>query len=232
MVTATRKPTIGILAGMGPHSTGAFVELVVRECELQYGATHDIDYPKMMVLSLPAPFYPDRPLDHVAMERALREGLRDLANSGCDFLAIACNTAHVYHAQLARYVDVPLLNMIELGAAAVPLNVRAVALVAARPTCESGIYQDELLRRGVVPLKVMWQSDVDRLIGSVRLPAAERAVQWRTVVSRAVAAGADVLLLACADLTAISGDLVADCPVVDATRCLAEGVVAEWLRRQ
>lgn len=224
------KPTIGILAGMGPYSTGAFVDLVVRECELQYGAKHDIDYPKMMILSLPAPFYPDRPIDHAAMERTLSEGVRDLANAGCDFISIACNTAHIYHAQLARGLDVPLLSMVELGVAATPSTARSVALIAARPTVESGIYQDGLRRRGLTSLEVGWQSESDHLIGSVRLPPEERAIQWRGLASRAAAAGADVLLLACADLTAISGDLVTELPIVDATQCLARGIVAEWLR--
>jgi hypothetical protein len=40
------RPTIGILAGMGPRSTGPFVDRVVAECQLQYGARHDIDFPR------------------------------------------------------------------------------------------------------------------------------------------------------------------------------------------
>ena len=62
-----QQPTIGILAGMGPRSTAPFIDLVLTECQSQYGATNDIDFPKMMICSLPAPFYPDRPTDHAAM---------------------------------------------------------------------------------------------------------------------------------------------------------------------
>lgn len=32
---------IGILAGMGPRSTAPFIDLVVNECQLQYGAKYD-----------------------------------------------------------------------------------------------------------------------------------------------------------------------------------------------
>ena len=48
---------IGILAGMGPRSTAPFVDLVVSECRNQYGARHDIDFPPMMILSWPTPFF-------------------------------------------------------------------------------------------------------------------------------------------------------------------------------
>jgi aspartate/glutamate racemase len=33
-------PTIGILAGMGPRSTGPFLDLVVTACQKMYGARH------------------------------------------------------------------------------------------------------------------------------------------------------------------------------------------------
>lgn len=60
-------PTIGLLAGMGVRSTAPFLELVIEECQRQYGASHQPDYPQMMVLSWPTPFWIDRPVDHDAM---------------------------------------------------------------------------------------------------------------------------------------------------------------------
>lgn len=85
-------PTIGILAGMGPRSTGPFIDLVVTQCQEIYGARHDIDFPRMLICWQPAPFYEDRPTDHVALEAAIRDGLRYLESAGADFLAIACNS--------------------------------------------------------------------------------------------------------------------------------------------
>ena len=53
---------IGILAGMGPRSTAPFVDMVVDECQRQYGARYDIDFPPMQIYALPTPFYIDRPI--------------------------------------------------------------------------------------------------------------------------------------------------------------------------
>lgn len=104
-----RQPLIGILSGMGPRSTAPFIDLIVTECQRQYGARDDIDFPKMMICSLPAPFYEDRPTDHIALEAAIRDGLQHLDCTGVDFLAIACNTAHIYYPQLVKFVSAPVI---------------------------------------------------------------------------------------------------------------------------
>ena len=52
---------IGILTGMGPKSTGPFIDQVVSAFQSLTGAKNDIDFPPMMIYSLPTPFYVDRP---------------------------------------------------------------------------------------------------------------------------------------------------------------------------
>ena len=65
---------------MGPRSTAPFVDMVVDECQRQYGARDDLDFPPMLIYSLPTPFYIDRPIDHVAMQAVIGAGLRKLAD--------------------------------------------------------------------------------------------------------------------------------------------------------
>jgi aspartate racemase len=60
----TDQKTIGILAGMGPRSTAPFIDLIITQCRIQYGAKLDEEFPHMMIYSLPTPFYVDRPIDH------------------------------------------------------------------------------------------------------------------------------------------------------------------------
>lgn len=224
------KPSIGILAGMGPRSTGPFIDMVVTECQRQYGARDDIDFPKMMICSQPAPFYEDRPVDHVALEEAIREGLLDLERTGVDFLAIACNTAHIYYPQLARSVKVPLLNMVEIALEALPGDTRKLALVAARPTVESEVYQAGIRARGLPLFEPEWQSEVDHLLGMTRTSAtpAEFALQWGRLTEVALAGGVDTLLVACLDLSAVIAHAKTDLRIVDAAECLAKETVRQW----
>lgn len=218
---------------MGPRSTAPFIDLVVTECQTQYGARDDIDFPKMMICSQPAPFYEDRPIDHRALEAAIRDGLQHLERSGADFLAIACNTAHVYYPQLAASVRVPLLNMVELTVAAIPGSARRLAVIAARPTAESRIYEDAIEQRGFHVVDLDWQSDVDHLLGASRT-SADRGLfarLWAGLTHRAEAANADTIVVACLDLSGILSSADTTLHMLDASQCLAREIVAEWLRR-
>ena len=103
---------IGILAGMGPRSTALFIDAVVDQCQKIYGASLDEEFPKMMILSLPTPFYVDRSIDHDKMKETIIGGLRQLELTGVDFTAMPCNSAHVYYDDLAASIEIPLLNII------------------------------------------------------------------------------------------------------------------------
>jgi aspartate racemase len=224
-------PTIGILAGMGPHSTAPFLDLVLAECQAQYGARHDIDFPPIQILSWPVPFYADRPVDERDVEEATCRGLQRLAGSGVSFIGIACNTAHAFFPALERSVGVPLLDMVALTAEAAPAAPSRIALVAARPTVESGMYQRAMEARGHTVESPPWQDTVDQLIDATRLTERERRIRdlWDILAQRARDIGAEGLLLACADLTAVRGSLATPLPVLDSTRLLARGLVRRWL---
>lgn len=228
------QPVIGILAGMGPRSTAPFIDLVVTECQRQYGAKDDADFPRMMICSQPTPFYDDRPTDHMALEAAIRDGLQHLDRAGVDFIAIACNTAHIYYPQLARCVRVPVLNMIDLAVDAVPSSTRMLALLASRPTVEAGIYQAGLHRRDVSLVEMDWQPQVDNLLGAVRTSTDPSffAGLWSELMEKARAAGVHTLLVACLDLSAVISPVPGEFQIVDAAQCLAEDVVKQWLARR
>ncbi len=87
---------LGILAGMVPRSTTPFLEAVLDGCERQYGAEYDMDYPHMVVYSLPTPFYLDRPMVKHDMLEALELGLNTLTRSECAVIAVPCNSVHAY----------------------------------------------------------------------------------------------------------------------------------------
>jgi aspartate racemase len=222
---------IGILAGMGPRSTAPFVDLVVDECQRQYGARYDLDFPPMMIYSLPTPFYLDRPIDHAALEAAIGAGLRKLEQVGAAFVAMPCNSAHIYFERLAACIGVPLLNMVEETLRSIPATARTIALLATRPTVESRLYQAAIERAGLaVIVGEQWQARVDQLILAIKstLDRVAAGVLWRELVADLEAAGADTLLLACTDLNAVSAAHATRLVLVDATQCLASATVRAW----
>jgi aspartate racemase len=229
------QPTlIGILAGMGPRSTAPFVDLVIDECQRQYGARDDEEFPPMMIYALPAPFYLDRPIDHDALRAAICAGLRKLASTGVAFVAMPCNTAHIYYDDLAACVDVLLLNMVDEAQRAVPAGGRRVALLATRPTVEAGIYQAALARAGLeLAPPADRQGQIDRLLAAIKSSPDRREAEgmWRALLAELVADGIDMALLACTDLNVVSAASPPGITVLDATQCLAAATVREWRRR-
>ncbi len=222
---------IGILAGMGPRSTAPFVDLVVTECQKQYGAKHDLDFPPMMIYSLPAPFYDDRPIDPPALKAAICEGLKKLESTGVDFIAMPCNSAHIYYDDLVSCIHAPLLNMIDEALRALPAGVTKMALLATRPTAESGLYQAGAKRFGVELLTdERWQILVDDLIRVIKSSQTRDGARmlWRELLAEVKSQGVESAVLACTDLNAVSGTAQASLSILDATECLARAVVSRW----
>ena len=223
--------TIGILAGMGPRSTAPFIDRVVSECQRQYGAKHDNDFAPMMIYSLPTPFYLDRPIDHSEMKHVICDGLRRLESTGVAFIAMPCNSAHIYFDELKDCVRVPLLNMIDEVLRALPGGARRMALLATRPTVESGLYQRGASHYGVeMVVREEWQAMVDSVIGQVKAGHIDSARSiWRGLLTKLAAADVGSAILACTDLNPASAGESGELALLDAMECLARATVQMWL---
>jgi aspartate racemase len=227
------NPTIGIVAGMGPRSTGPFVEQLYDACRRIYGAHADADFPQILVCSQPAPFNEHGPQDHDGLRAATMEGIACLSSGGASFAAIACNTVHAYFDEFLQRAQIPLLSIVDIVCETLPTRAR-VALVAAAATSEAGIYQRRLLATGHAPVEhEQIQQRADALLQSVRAGegAPALAAHWRSINSACREAGADCILVACLDLSASLKDVPEEQLVtVDAAQTLANRCVHEWLR--
>jgi aspartate racemase len=207
---------------MGPRSTAPFVDMVIDECERQYAPRGMGDFPHIIVYSLPAPFRLEA-MDHEAVQSAIIAGLQRLESFGVDFIAMPCNTAHLYFSRLRDSVSVPLLDMIQIAVDAMPVT-RRPALLATRLTAEASLYQDSIRARGD---DVMWseelQREVDATIQSVQRGAKRNEVHER--LARVLEqVGASYALVACSDISL--GTAVEH---IDASRALAAATVSRYL---
>ncbi len=221
---------IGILAGMGPKSTGPFIEEVVSTFQKTTGAIDDIDFPPMMIYSLPTPFYIDRPLDHALLEKTISNGLQKLESCGASFIAMPCNTAHVYFEKLQKSIRIPLLNMIEETLKQVPQTAKKASLFGTRTTLEAGLYQTGLRQAGIEFLfEPVWQGVIDRILRQIKSSSELPLDLWQELHQNAMAAGIDTLLIACTDLNPLLAVDRPACRIVDASECLAQAIVEKWL---
>ncbi|UYX51525.1 amino acid racemase [Bacillus thuringiensis] len=212
---------IGILAGMGPKSTGPFVDTVVAGCQQIYGAKHDMDFPHMMIYSCPTPFYMDRPIDHQAMKKAIIEGAQKLESTGVDFIAMPCNTAHLYFEELQRSITIPILNIVNETLKAIPENTKRVAIIATEATVQAGIYQDGIAKRNIEYVhNEQWQEMINQIISCIKGGEIEEARKLWSVLVLQLKDEVDTAIIACTDLNVVVSE-----DFVDSAQCLAKAVV-------
>lgn len=233
-ITDMNTKTIGILAGMGPRSTAPFLELVIDECEKQYRAKYDDEFPQIMLYSVPAPFYIDKPVDQLKLEAVVCEGAKRLASTGVDFIAIPCNTVHAFFDHISTAIDIPLLNIIKETIKRIPAGTKSVVLVATQATIDSGLYQHELSVNGMSTIDVSaLQPQINKLISSAKNGTKVEALltEWTHLIVQCEALGAKSILVACTDLISFTAQ-TANLPIIDSSRSLAEATVRQYLEKE
>lgn len=226
------KKTIGILAGMGPRSTAPFLELVLDECQRQYDAKNDDDFPKMIIYSLPTPFYLDRPINHKVMKETIIEGLQKLEKIGVDFIAMPCNFAHIYFEELKKSIKIPLLNIVDETVKSLPKSSERVTLFSTSFTYEFGIYQKGIKKFGhEFVFKNQWQVTLNNLIKNIKAnkDSKENIDTLNSLIKEAEGEDVQNIIIGCTDLNPVLRKALLQINIVDSSKCLAEAVVKKYL---
>lgn len=220
------KRRIGVLGGMGPAATIDFMSKIRSATP----ALRDQDHVPLIVHCVPQ--IPDRstailsrtdaPLPH------LLDGVRLLQDAGVHAIAIACNTAHHWHARLQAQARVPILHIAdavrELIAQREQPGLR-VALMGTQGTRHSRLY-DHMLAPGSGELlfpDAQAQAAIDRAITCVKAGQIALAREASAQAAHLLLGlqSADILLLACTELPIAMQDSVYAKHCVDATQALA-----------
>jgi aspartate racemase len=223
---------IGILAGMGPRSTAPFVDLVIDECQSQYGAKYDEEFPEMMIYSLPTPFYIDKSINHELMKKTIIEGLHKLESTGVSFIAMPCNSAHIYFKELEESINVPLLNIVAETVKELPIVSQKVTLFSTSSTFESGIYQKGIIDGGhEFIFKDEWQVKLNGLIQKIKVDKGnmENIDIWNEIIEDVNKESIQSIVIACTDLNVVLEKSHPQINIIDSSKCLAQSVISRYL---
>ena len=150
---------VGILGGMGPAAGADFVRLFVQACtrhmQRSGQAVVDQSFPEHWLAQVPVPDR-SRALEdvrngaHQPLEPML-QALGRLAALGVRSVAIACNTAHAWHAPLqARFPQIEVLHMArEVAMHLAGQGAQEAALMATQGTYQAGVYKKALIDAGI-----------------------------------------------------------------------------------
>jgi aspartate racemase len=223
---------VGILGGMGPLATVDLMAKIIAHTP----ATRDQDHVPVVAWNVPQ--VPDRQRalagDGPSPLPAMLEGIARLNEAGATCIAIACNTAHHWHAELQAASAAPILHIARITLQVLQREQIAgpVGLIATHGTLAAGLYQDLLEPAGIECLSPdAAQMDALFVPGcyAIKRGAVMEGGRLLDALAEAlVARGATRLLLACTEvpvgLERIDSALLPIC--IDPTLALAQACIA------
>ncbi len=204
-VPARPRNLLGVLGGMGPLAGASFAYRLV-----QLTPAHN-DQAHIPVLLRNDPRIPDRSASRMRGGAnplpAMQEGMRFLAQSGADCIAIPCNTAHLWFDALQDEVSVPVLHIVESAIQDLRrqgIHAGKIGVMGTPATLELNLYQDHLIRAGYEPLTPT-QAEIEHYcaepIASVKANRIDAAF---SPAAKGIAAlerrGAQAVVLGCTEL--------------------------------
>jgi aspartate racemase len=214
---------LGVIGGVGPVATIEFYRLLVAEVQARTGA-----WPELVVHSLPLRLgLVDAVLagtlaaaETAEIDALLTGALDTLERSGCDLVAMPCNSFHRRLRPLLAGRHLKLVDMVsETVDAAAARGLRRLVLLATGTSVEHEAYAAARLR-GIEILRPADQSDVAALVARCVGGGTDVAAAVQAALAAGRVAGADGVLLGCTDLTVLRDGLGRHAPVVDSLTCL------------
>lgn len=226
------KSTLGVLGGMGPEATNDFLGRLATLT----GASRDQEHVRTLVYSDPTT--PDRS-DAILGDGPspfpwLERGVSFLNSAGCTVIAIPCNTAHFWHAELQAASPTRILHIAkcvteELSARP---SLRNVALLATAGTIRSGIYYDYIDAAGISISRDQSSHAEPAVMNAIRVAKAGRMKEAAEIIAKETesypAGNVDGIVVACTDLSAALAGVseLHGIPLLDASSCLARAAVS------
>jgi aspartate racemase len=222
---------IGIVGGMGPMAGVHLQQLIIRTTPAERDQDH------VEVVCFTNPHVPER-MRSLAEDggrryaEAVRESARLVARAGATHIVIACNTAHARLAEIRGDLEVPILDMIDIGLKALAKHHgtgRRAGLLATTGTLEERVYQRTgagLVAEWVLP-EHDDQAEVAAAILAVKQDrAGDAAAGLGRVASRLASRGAELIVVGCTELSMCHAALEpAGIPLVDPLEEVARHLV-------
>ncbi|MFC5373096.1 aspartate/glutamate racemase family protein [Brevundimonas faecalis] len=213
---------LGVLGGMGPAATLAFLE---RLQALTPAAT---DQDHIHVIADINAKIPNRHEQPEAAGRTLGEMAARLRQAGAQVLAMPCNTAHA-HAGAVRAAGLPFIDMpVETARAATATGARRIGVLAT-PGGEA-LYVQALAAEGAEAVRL---SEADRarfmaVVFGVKGgdTGPEQKAAMRDLAAALVAAGAEGVIAGCTEVPLLLTAEAVAVPLTDSTEVLARACVA------
>ncbi|MCL2095650.1 MAG: amino acid racemase [Oscillospiraceae bacterium] len=195
---------LGILGGMGPLATYTLYKNIIEDTP----AERDQEHIDMVILN--AAYIPDRTNGILHGGKSplpeLLDALKILESSGCDLVAIPCNTSHYFYDEMQDSCKIKILNMIELTAEKLnQLGVSKAFLTATEGTVKTGIYQKYCARKNIeiVSPDNRETDELTRIIYEIKAGKNPDVTELKNISEKYYNLGCEKIILGCTELSLI-----------------------------
>ena len=221
---------VGILGGMGPEATVLLMQRLIAAVP----ARDDSDHIPLMVDMNPQ--VPSR-------IRRLIEGTGDdpgpvlaamaqrLESAGAEALAMPCNTAHHYVAEIQAATSLPVIDMVAMTVARARRlagEAGQIGILASPAMQRIGLFDRAFARLG---LQAIYPADPEPLLATIRSikaegPTPDARAQLLAASRDLQADGAAVQMIACTEFSLIADAIASETRILDTLDVLVDGIVA------
>ncbi|QQR55350.1 amino acid racemase [Candidatus Peregrinibacteria bacterium] len=226
----SKKKIIGVLGGMGPESTMIFYHALIRQCQKQYGAKYDEDYPEIFIYNLPIPNIVEGLGQAEKTLTILIKGAKKIESIGVDFMVMPCNTTHYFYSSIAKSISIPFLHIFHATSKKVKDHgFKKVGLLATEMTIKHKSFGKSFGKNGI-ELIFPDKTDQDKLTRIIlNILAGKKRdkdkKELKQIIDRMKQDGAKAVVLACTDLPILLKQEDVDIPIFDTVEILAETAI-------
>ncbi len=227
---------------MGPLATVDFFNKVLAATLVK----GDADHVPLLIQSDPR--IPPRPAailgnGHSPLP-ALLAGRDRLIAAGATALAMPCNTAHFWHADLLRGCSVPFFSIVDISIAELaqlqepPPAGSRIGIIATQATLSAQIFDAHLQSSGYTVLLPSETEMTTHILPSIEAVKAGQIAKGGLLIEQAVNGlikqGASAVILACTEIPLALDAIQSPCRMkcVDTTAALARHCIAWWQSMQ
>jgi aspartate racemase len=244
----TNMSPVGIIGGMGPFAGAQYLSIFLDECSLliERGGSKVSDqcFPPHYVFQQPIPDRTSAILgsadDYIEILRLLSWQVDELRRLGAKAIAIACNTAHAWYAELQKLNgDIELIHIGDVAARhLLDSGETDVCLMSTAGTIKSQLYAQSLSKLGIScyePNAQELETIMTGIYGGVK---SGNYTRGRECFSNAVArmrgrTGVSSFLMACTEipLALTAADVPLTCRLYDPARLSARELAMRALNQ-
>lgn len=201
---------IGILGGSGAAAGAHVFSKLVEVAQTEYSCIQDADFPEVVLVSLPISDLDETgTFDAVKILPRVENSIRQLENSGCKLILIACNTLHVLYDKLQENSKAQIINIIaETSKTARLKEVKKATVLCSQYLSSQNIYTKDLKKHGIecTKLSVRQQTELTGLILQIMGNPHSREMQdnFDKIVTKTLESGAEKIIVGCTELSILA----------------------------